>query len=217
MEIQFWGGMWTGEDYRFIMKTHQKNIAEDATTSRINIIQAMQTNWIYQIMLEIYFCFEAVEHFVTCAYRASWNLGSEGCGGGERKRSGSRGNVPAYIKLAPQISILYWIQIKVQFSLLSYLDLFAHHASQKHMYFYWLLPHHYVQFFCCIVALISSAQLTLLIFPASITHFLCFSQPPARYSRESVRVSAQLTNTYTCEEFTHKDNPRPLLCCRVCV
>lgn len=57
-------------------------------------------------------------------------------GRGERKRSGSRGNVPAYIKLAPQISILYWIQIKVQFSLLSYLDLFAHHASQKHMYFY---------------------------------------------------------------------------------
>lgn len=38
MEIQFWGGMWTGEDYRFIMKTHTKNIAEDATTSGISII-----------------------------------------------------------------------------------------------------------------------------------------------------------------------------------
>lgn len=44
MEIRFWGGMWTGEDYRFITKTHKKNIAEDATTSGKNIIQAVQTN-----------------------------------------------------------------------------------------------------------------------------------------------------------------------------
>lgn len=141
-------------------KTHLKMHGHHiATSSRINSIQAIQMNWIYQIMLEIYLFFQAVEHFVICAYRTSWNLGW----GGWRKRGKRRGKICACVHKTssaepPQISSFYRIQMKVQVSLLFYLDLFAHHASQKYMYFYWLplatplysalLLHCCIDFFC---------------------------------------------------------------------
>lgn len=88
---------------------HRQQIA---ASSRINSIQAIHTNWIYQIMLEIYFFFRAVEHFAICAYRASWNLESEGWGEKKEKKGGR--NVPAYIKLAqlnlPKYPVCIWFR-----------------------------------------------------------------------------------------------------------
>lgn len=136
--------------FYFIMKTQKKihlkiHRKQTAASNRINNIQSIQIRWIYQVVVEIYFFFQAVEHFAICAYRARWDLGSEIWSKAKKKNKTKRWRNCACVhktsSVGPsQITSLYWIQIKVQVSLMSYLDLLAHHASQKHMHFYWLPP-----------------------------------------------------------------------------
>jgi len=83
-------------------KNVEKNTPEDSQGANSSIQQNKQhsthpdqPNLLYY--LHIYFSFQAVEHFVICAYRASWNLGSEGGEGKKTKKGGKI--VPAYIKL----------------------------------------------------------------------------------------------------------------------
>lgn len=123
--------------------------------------------------------------------------------------------MPGYIKLAQLNFCKYPVCIgfrwksRLVFCSIWTCSLTMHHKSTC-IFIDYLWPHHYIQLFCCIVALISSAQLTLLIFPAPVTHLLCFYQPPAWCNRESVRLSAHLTNTYVCEEFTQKDKSKAI-------
>lgn len=82
MEIQFWLERWTGEDFYFIMKIQKKvhlkvHKQQIAASIRINNVQSIQISWIYQVVVETYFFFQAVEHFVICAYRVRWDLGWE--------------------------------------------------------------------------------------------------------------------------------------------
>lgn len=224
MEIQFWSEKWTGEDFYFIMKTQKKihlrtHRQQIVSSIRINNIQSIQISWTYQVVVEIYFSFQAVEHFVICAYRAGWDMGWETWGQSKKRRRKNCAFLYKTSSVGPsQITSLYWIQIKVQVSLMSYLDQLAHHASPKHMHFYWL------PLSTLVYSVIFAALLHWFLLPKSQYWFfpgpiscLCFSQPPSWNSRERVRSELSLQTHLPARNLPTRINPRPLLCFRVYV